>query len=114
MQITRQRVRPEMHIETAESCPTCRGTGKVQPPILFPELVKNELSTLVKENQLSRVNVHLHPFVACYLKKGINSEEKKWRKEVGCRVKIHPSEDLHFLEYRVFDPEGKEIHRKRH
>ncbi|HER09357.1 MAG TPA: Rne/Rng family ribonuclease [Bacteroides sp.] len=114
MQITRQRVRPEMHIETAESCPTCRGTGKVQPPILFPELVKNELSTMVKDNQLSRVNVHLHPFVACYLKKGINSEEKKWRKEVGCRVKIHPSEDLHFLEYRVFDPEGKEIHRKRH
>ena len=36
MQITRQRVRPEMHIETAENCPTCAGSGKAQPPILFP------------------------------------------------------------------------------
>ncbi|MFO7934163.1 MAG: Rne/Rng family ribonuclease [Bacteroidales bacterium] len=114
MQITRQRVRPEMHIETAETCPTCRGSGKVQPPILFPELVKNELSTLVKEHKLSRVQVHLHPFVSCFLKKGIQSQEKKWRRELGCKVKIHPSESLHFLEYRVYDETGKELRRKRH
>ena len=50
MQITRQRVRPEMHIETAEKCPTCKGTGQVQPPILYPELVKHELSVLIQEN----------------------------------------------------------------
>ena len=31
MQITRQRVRPEENIETAESCPTCKGTGKIVP-----------------------------------------------------------------------------------
>ncbi|MCK5136509.1 MAG: Rne/Rng family ribonuclease [Bacteroidales bacterium] len=113
MQITRQRVRPEMHIETEENCPTCAGSGKVQPAILFPEMVKNELSVLIKEHNLSQVQLKLHPFVATYLKKGFNSEEKKWKRELGCRIKIQPGESLHFLEYRVYNDDGEELLRKR-
>ncbi|MEN8158236.1 MAG: Rne/Rng family ribonuclease [Bacteroidota bacterium] len=113
MQITRQRVRPEMHIETAENCPTCNGTGKAQPPILFPEMVKNELSVLIEEHQLSRVTVNLHPFIATYLKRGFNSEEKKWRRDLGCKVKIQSVDSLHFMEYRVYKDDGEELVRKR-
>ena len=57
MQITRQRVRPEMHIETAENCPTCNGTGKAQPAILFPDMVKNEVSVLIQEHQPSKLQL---------------------------------------------------------
>jgi ribonuclease G len=32
MQITRQRVRPEVNIVTKETCPACNGTGKSRPP----------------------------------------------------------------------------------
>ena len=113
MQITRQRVRPEMHIETAENCPTCAGSGQVQPPILFPDLVKDELSIIIKEQQLSALELHLHPFIAAYLTKGFNSEERKWRRELGCKIKIRPGDSLHFLEYRVFGPDGEELRRKR-
>ena len=35
IEITRQRVRPEMNIETKEGCPTCHGTGKVEASILI-------------------------------------------------------------------------------
>jgi ribonuclease G len=31
MQITRQRVRPAMEINTSEKCPSCNGTGKIAP-----------------------------------------------------------------------------------
>ncbi len=113
MQITRQRVRPEMHIETAENCPTCHGTGQVQPAILFPELVKTDLVELIKEHQLTALDLQLHPFVANYLKKGFNSEERKWRRELGCKVKIHSVDDLHYMEYKVFAPDGKELRRRR-
>ena len=113
MQITRQRVRPEMHIDTEENCPTCAGSGKVQPPILFPEMVKHELSVLIEEHKLSKVRINLHPFIATYLKRGFNSEEKKWRKELGCKVKIQPDESLHFMEYRVYNEDGEELKRKR-
>jgi len=114
MQITRQRVRPEMHIETAETCPTCLGSGKVQPPILFPELVKNELSVLIEAQQPQRLDLHLHPFVAHYMTRRFHNVEKKWRKDLGCRIRIHPSEELHFLEYRVFNASGEELERKHH
>ncbi len=113
MQITRQRVRPEMHIETEENCPTCQGSGKVQPPIIFPEMVKNEISLLIEEHRLSKLQLKLHPFVAHYLKRGFNSEEKKWRKELGCKIRIIPADSLHFMEYRVFNEDGEELSRKR-
>ena len=35
MQITRQRVRPEMNIDVTEKCPTCRGTGEIGPSLVF-------------------------------------------------------------------------------
>ena len=37
MQITRQRVRPEMNIVTDEKCPSCQGTGETKPTILFTD-----------------------------------------------------------------------------
>jgi len=113
LQITRQRVRPEMHIETAESCPTCNGSGKAQPAILFPELVKNELSMVIGEYQPSKVEVALHPFVAAYLTKGFLSEERKWRKELGCKIKIRSVESLHFMEFKFYNEQGEELRRKR-
>ncbi len=114
MQITRQRVRPEMHIETAENCPTCAGSGKSQPPLLFPEEVKGELSMLIGEHHPAKLEVALHPFVATYLTKGFNSEERKWRKELGCKIKINAVESLHFLEFRVYNEQGEELRRKKH
>ncbi len=113
MQITRQRVRPEMHIDTSENCPTCQGTGKAQPAIVFPDMVKNELMVIIKDHQLTSLDLHLHPFIATFLKKGFNSEERKWRKELGCKVKIHSVDDLHFMEYKVFGPDGQELQKKK-
>jgi len=112
MQITRQRVRPEMHIETAETCPTCGGSGKAQPPILFPELVKNELSLLIEEYQPSQLEVALHPFVAAYMTRGFRSEERKWRREFGRKIRIKPVESMHFLEFKVFNEQGEELRRE--
>ena len=112
MQITRQRVRPEMHIETAENCPTCNGTGKAQPAILFPDMVKNEVSVLIQEHKPTKIDLMVHPFIAAYLKKGFFSEERKWRKELGCKINIQAAESLHFMEYKVINAEGEEIQRK--
>ena len=37
MQITRQRVRPAMDVNTMETCPTCFGKGTIKSSILFTE-----------------------------------------------------------------------------
>ena len=102
-----------MHIETAENCPTCKGSGKVQPPILFPELVKDELTAMLKEQPVSKLELHLHPFVAAYMKKGFGAEERKLRRELGCKLKVVSKDSLHFMEYRVYGPDGTELQRRR-
>ncbi len=45
MQITRQRVRPEMNIKTGEACPTCNGTGKITASILVADLIEKKCRT---------------------------------------------------------------------
>ena len=110
MQITRQRVRPEMHIETAENCPSCNGTGKVEPTILFTDTVKDKLELIQDKFKLKNIILKVHPFVASYLNQGLFSSLKgKWVKELNCKIDVVPVLSLGILEYKVFAKEGTEI-----
>ena len=52
MQITRQRVRPELNITTKETCPTCNGTGKISATIGIADQVERALDfMLMKQNE---------------------------------------------------------------
>ena len=43
VQITRQRVRPEMNIETQENCPMCSGNGKIDSSLLLIEQIETNI-----------------------------------------------------------------------
>ena len=75
-------------------------------------MVKAEVSVLIEEHQPTKIDLMVHPFIAAYLKKGFFSEERKWRKELGCKINIQAAESLHFMEYKVINAEGEEIQRK--
>jgi ribonuclease G len=64
MQITRQRVRPEMHIETEEVCPTCYGKGFSQPSILFVDALENKIDYLTNSLKIKRFKLMVQPYVA--------------------------------------------------
>ena len=51
MQITRQRVRPEMNIVTDEKCPSCQGTGEIKPTILFTDELERESRFYCRQDQ---------------------------------------------------------------
>ena len=51
MQITRQRVRPEMNISTTEKCPTCNGTGEISPSILFVDKIENHIASILEKTE---------------------------------------------------------------
>lgn len=109
MQITRQRVRPALDIETFESCPSCGGKGEVQPSLLFTDVLKDKIDYLVHSLKAKKFAMYVHPFVDAFLKKGIISEYLKWRFEYGFKFKILPDQSLAHLQYRVIDSDGKEI-----
>ena len=67
MQITRERVRQALTINTDETCPTCNGSGKVQPTILLTDEIERDLIYLLTNKSISKVNLSVHPYVYAYL-----------------------------------------------
>ena len=78
MQITRQRVRPEMTVTTTETCPVCHGTGKADAAVLVIDKIEDQLEFLVEEKKIKNLVLKVHPFVEAYLKKGLWSLSRKW------------------------------------
>ncbi len=109
MQITRQRVRPEMAIETDESCPTCFGTGKIAPAILLEEKLEDSIRKAVEGQKIKKLTLKVHPYLGAYLKKGFPSIFLKWKFKYGFGLKLIPSASLSFLEFKIFDDKNKKV-----
>lgn len=109
MQITRQRVRPEEHVETAEVCPTCHGTGKITPAILFTDELEHKVNYIFSELNKKKLTLKVHPYVAAFLTKGFMSLKRKWALKHFKRIEIVGVASLSFLEYHFFDENMEEI-----
>ena len=109
MQITRQRVRPATEINTTEVCPTCNGTGKVGPTILFDEAVERQLAYFVKERKISSFLLKVSPIFEAYLTRGFNSIRRKWCRKYGCKIKIEGDTDYSLLKATWCNADGEPI-----
>lgn len=109
MQITRQRVRPEMNIKTSEKCPVCKGTGKVSSSILLIDEIENNLRYILDKKHEPRITLKAHPFVAAYLNQGTYSLKMKWWFKYKVRIKVLPIQAYHFLEYYFFNRNDEKI-----
>jgi len=109
IQITRQRVRPEMHISTTEKCPTCSGTGEISPSILFVDKIENHFTSLLEKEPHKLLTLKLHPYVAAYIKRGWIPLNLKWRFHFKTRIKVVSISSYDFLEYHIFNAKGEEI-----
>ncbi len=109
MQITRQRVRPEMNISTSEICPACGGSGEISPSILFVDNIENQISSIRQNSKFKNITVRVHPYIAAYLNKGLWPLRLKWRFKYKCKIKIIAVSSYDFLEYHIFDMFDEEI-----
>ncbi len=109
MQITRQRVRPVMDVNVEETCPTCGGTGKIKPSILFTDSLETKIDTLVNKLGIKHFRLYVHPFVAAYINQGVFSIKRRWQMRYGWGVKVYPNQKLAYLQYAFYDMKGEEI-----
>lgn len=112
MQITRQRVRPAMDVNTAETCPTCFGKGTIKPSILFTDTLESKIDYLVNKLGIKKFKLHIHPYVAAYVNQGLVSLKRQWQLKYGFGVKIIPSQKLALLQYEFYNMKGEEIDMK--
>ena len=110
MEITRQRVRPEIEVKTSEVCPCCKGSGKIEASIILIDEIENNLNYIVNKNKIKNITIKTHPFVAAYLNKGFfSSISKKWQKKYRIKLKILPMMSYSYMETNFFDKFGEQI-----
>lgn len=111
MQITRQRVRPAVTVKTEEVCPCCRGTGKTESSLLLTDEIEQQLITYISATGEKRFFLHVHPFVAAYLMKGVLGRTliSKWNNKHKVKVKVVEDQMLPLLKYQFYDRKRKQI-----
>jgi ribonuclease G len=110
MEITRQRVRPEMNIKTIETCPVCKGTGEVEAAILFIDELETHFKYLAETINASKLTLKVHPFIEAYLNKGFfKTIRRQWVKKYKKKLVVEAVTRYHFLEFHFFDDKNEKI-----
>lgn len=109
VQLTRQRVRPEMNIDTVEKCPACEGTGEIRSTILFIDEIEKDIRFILREQNEPSLTLSLHPFIKAFLNEGVMSIQRKWFLKYKKWIKIRAVSSYHFLEYHFFNKNDEEI-----
>ena len=108
IQITRQRVRPEMTIKTREKNPNNSNGAEIEAPILIVNKIAEDLELILKKGH-KNVRLNAHPFIAAFLNKGLYSFRNKWIWQYKQWIKINPRDAYTYLEYHFTDKNGKNI-----
>ncbi len=109
VQITRQRVRPEMNVQILEKCPSCEGTGEIRPSVLLIDDIENNISYLIREQNEKDLTLVVHPFIYAFLRQGMFGYSWKWRRKFGRKINIEKNNAYHFLEYHFLNKNNDEI-----
>ncbi len=99
VQITRQRVRAELIIKTREENPS--KAAEVEAPIAMVDKISNVLDRRISSRNDGKFAIHVHPFIAAYLKEGVPSLRMKWAIKHKKWIKIIPRDAYKYLEFRI-------------
>jgi ribonuclease G len=109
MQITRERVRPQMNIATKEACPACNGTGKITASILVSDLIEKNIEYLVTRQNERKLVLAVHPYLHAYFTTGFMSKRLNWYFKYRRWIRIEKDTSMGITEFKFLDKEGEEI-----
>ena len=109
IQITRQRVRPVMTINTKELNPNKNNV--VEAPIVLLEKISSDLDKIINNNKhkKKKIFLHIHSFIAAYLNQGFPSIKTKWFIKYKRRIRVIPRDSYFYLKYKFLDENKKRI-----
>lgn len=109
MQITRQRVRPELNIVTHEKCPTCNGTGKVTATIAIADQITSTVDFMLGKQNEGSITLLVHPYLHAYFTVGFPSIRMKWFFRYKTWLKIVKDSSMSLTDFRFINGDGEEI-----
>lgn len=108
MQITRQRMKPEMNINTSEVCSSCNGTGKISSTLILEDEIAKNLNYLIMQRHKG-LSIEVHPIIHTYLTSGFPSRRLKWSWKYKQIIKVKANTNYHLTEFHFFDDNDEEI-----
>ncbi|MDE6070475.1 MAG: Rne/Rng family ribonuclease [Alistipes sp.] len=112
MQITRQRVRPVAVENVSDVCPTCNGSGKIEPTVVLDRKIENQISLLTEDRGHKYVRLVVSPYVASFLKKGLWSLRRRWEWKYKVRLDIAEDQSIGIVEVHYHDRKGNDLIKK--
>ena len=109
MQITRQRLRPVVIQPIQDVCPTCGGTGKVEPTVSLDRKIENQISLLAQDRGERYIRLVVSPYVAAYIKRGIWSLRMKWMLQYRVWIAIRVEHSLGMVDVQYQDRMGENM-----
>ena len=109
VQITRQRVRPEMTISTAEKCATCGGTGQVQSSVVLIDDIERHLDYLLDTSKHSGLTLLTNPYISSFVTNGFPSRRMKWYMKYKKWIKVKADFSYGMLDYSFLDQYNEKI-----
>ncbi len=106
MEITRQRVRPAIKIDTSEPNPD--KDDRIESCILLVDKIERDVEKAILKSKKG-LYLYVHPFIEAYLSKGIKSIKNKWMWKHKKRVHIYSDSSFNLLDYHIGDKDGKPI-----
>lgn len=107
MQITRQRVRPELNIATREVCPSCGGTGQITAAISISDQIEKTIEHVLTSQNERKITLSTHPFLYAYFTRGIFSKRVKWYLKHLKWVNMEEDTSLAITEYNILNNRGE-------
>ncbi len=109
MQITRQRVRPDIAVSTQEVCPTCQGSGSISSSLNIGETIENNLDFILRKQNETGVTLAVHPYLHAYFTNGLISRRLQWLMKYKRWVNLEIDSSLGILDYQFRNKAGELI-----
>ena len=112
MQITRQRVRPVAVESVSDVCPTCNGSGKIEPTVLLDKKIENQISFLTQDRGHKYIRLVVSPYVAAFIRKGLWSLRRRWEWKYKTRIDVVEDQSTGIVEVHYHDRKGNDLIKK--
>ena len=107
MQITRQRVRPVAVADVTDVCPTCNGSGRIEPTILLDRKIENQIQFLTEDRGVKSITLRVSPYVASYLCQGFLSLRRRWMWKYKVKIKVVADQSLGMVDVKYLGAKGE-------
>lgn len=109
MQITRQRVRPDIAVSTLETCPTCNGTGTISSSLNIGETIETNLDFIMRKQNEPGLTLAVHPYLHAFFTQGIYSKRFQWFMKYKRWINLEKDSSLGILDYQFRNKAGEQI-----